>query len=71
MYVYVYTMDYYLAIKRMNNTIYSNMDGHRDYHIKSSKSEKDKYIILMFLICGICKKDMSEHIYKAEMDSQS
>ena len=57
--------------KKWNNAIYSNMDGHRDYGIKWSKSEKDKYIILILLMRGICKKGMSELIYKAEMDSQS
>ena len=32
---YIYTQDYYLAIKKeWNNAIYSNMDGPRDYHTK-------------------------------------
>ena len=30
---YIYTMVYYLAIKR-NNGIFSNMDGPRNYHAK-------------------------------------
>ena len=34
-----------------NNVICSNMDGPRDYHIKWSKPDKDKYMIL--LLCGI------------------
>ena len=38
-----------------NNAIWSNMDGPRDYHIKWSKSEKDKYHIISF-ISGIEKK---------------
>ena len=33
---------YITAIK--NNAIYSNMDGPRDYHIKSSKSERERQI---------------------------
>ena len=32
---YVYTMEYYSAIKKeLNNAISSNMDGPRDYYIK-------------------------------------
>ena len=31
---YVYTMEYYSAIKRRNNAICSNMDGTRDSHTK-------------------------------------
>ena len=37
--------------KEWNNTICSNLDGLRDCHTKWSKSEKDKYMIL--LIHGI------------------
>ena len=42
---YIYTMEYYSAIKEWNNAICSNMDGPGDYHTKWSKSEKDKYDI--------------------------
>ena len=38
--------------KEWNNDICSNMDGPRDYHIKWSKSEKDKYHMIS-LTCGI------------------
>ena len=31
--------------KEWNNAICSNMDGPRDYHTKSSKSDKGKYYI--------------------------
>ena len=31
---YIYTMGYYLVIKKNENAIYSNLDGPRDYHIK-------------------------------------
>ena len=37
--------------KERNDVICSNMDGPRDYHIKWSKSDKDK----ISLICGILK----------------
>ena len=45
------------------------MDGPRDYHTKGSKTEKDKYILL---ICGILKKnDTNELIYKTEIGPQT
>ena len=44
------------------------MDGPRDDHTKRSKSEKDKYHMLL-LIHRILKKDANELIYKAETDS--
>ena len=57
--------------KASNNAICSNMDGPRDYHTKSSKTEKDKYHMIS-LICGIKKKsDTNELIYKTETDSQT
>ena len=40
---YVYTMEHYSAIKRMNDGICIKVDGPRDYHTKGSKSEKGKY----------------------------
>ena len=51
------------------NAICSNMDGPRDYHIKWSQREKDKYRIIS-LICGKLKNDTNELIYKTEIDSQ-
>ena len=51
--VYTHTMEYYSAIKKeWNNAFCSNMDGPRDYHIKWSQTEKDKYPMIS-LICGI------------------
>ena len=45
---YIYTMDYYLTIKKeWNNTICSNMDGPRNYQNKWSKPEKDKYHMIL------------------------
>ena len=38
--------------KEGNNAICSNIDRPRDYHIKWSQSEKDKYHMIS-LICGI------------------
>ena len=45
-------MEYYSAIKSLNNAICSNMDGSRDYCTKWSKSDKDKYCMILF-ICGV------------------
>ena len=41
---YIYTMDYYSAIKKNNNAICSNMGGPRDYHSKWSKSDRERQI---------------------------
>ena len=39
---YVYTMEYYLAIKKeWNNAICSNMDGPRDCHTEWSKTARE------------------------------
>ena len=32
--IYIYIMEYYSAMRRMNNTICRNMDKPRDYHTK-------------------------------------
>ena len=51
--VYIYTMEYYSAIKKeWDNAICSNIDGLRDYHTKWSKPDKDEYHTIS-LICGI------------------
>ena len=39
-------------IKGLNNVIYSNMCGPRDYHTKRSQKEKDIYHVIS-LICGV------------------
>ena len=41
---YIYTMEYYSAIKGQNNAICSNTDGTRDSHTKWSKSERERQI---------------------------
>ena len=40
--------------KEGNNAICNNMDGPRGFHSKWSKSEKDKYHVIL-LICGLLK----------------
>ena len=54
--VYIYNRILLSHKKEWNNAICSNMDGSRDYHIKWSKSEKDKDNMILF-ICGILKND--------------
>ena len=42
-------MEYYSAIKKKwNNAICKNMDGPRDYHMKWSKSEKERQTSYMW-----------------------
>ena len=42
---YIYTKEYHSAIKKEeNNAVCSNMDGTRDSHTKSSRSEKERQI---------------------------
>ena len=48
---YIYTMEYYSATKRMNNDIFSNIDGPRGYHIKWNKTERERHDVIS-LICG-------------------
>ena len=46
------------------------MDEARDYHLKWSKSDKDKYHMIS-LICRVLKNDTNELTYKKEIDSQT
>jgi len=42
--VYIYVMEYYLAIKKNENAISSNMDTTRDCDTKWNKSERERQI---------------------------
>ena len=42
---YIYSVEYYSAIKRANNAIYSNMDATRDSYTKRNKSERQRQIL--------------------------
>ena len=42
--MYIYTMEYYSAIKKQNNTICSNIDATRDSRTKWTKSERERQI---------------------------
>ena len=65
---YIYTVEYYSAIKKWNNAIYSNMDGPRDYHTKWSQSKTS--IVWYRLYAESKKNDTNELIYKTEINSQ-
>ena len=68
---YIYTMEYYSAIKK--NELMPFAATWMDLEIvilsEVSQTKKDKYHIL--LICGILKNDTNELIYKTETDSQT
>ena len=43
-------------LERMKYAFWSNMDGPGDYHIKWSKSDRERKICMTLFICGILKK---------------
>ena len=55
--------------KEWNNVNGSNMDGHRDYHMK--RSQRKTNIIWYHLYVESEKNDTNELIYKTEIDSQT
>ena len=67
---YIYTMEYYSAIKEeWSNTICSNRDGSRNYHTEWNKSDRERQIHVILLICGADteKNGTDELIYNTEM----
>ena len=66
---YIYTVEYYSAIKKNERVPFAAtwMDLEM---IILSKSDRDKYYMIS-LICGISKDDTNELIYKSETDSQA
>ena len=52
--------------KEQNNAIRSNMDGLGYFHTKWSKSERERQMHKISLICGIIKNGTNELIYKQE-----
>ena len=69
--VYIYTMEYYSAIKKNEIMPFSAtwMDLEIIILSEVSQKEKDKYHMIS-LICGISKNDTDELIYKTEIDLQ-
>ena len=68
----MYTMEYDSGIKKeYNNTIYSNMDCHEDYHTMWSQTEKDKYCMISLTCRIFLKNDINELTYKRKRDSQT
>ena len=68
---YIYTMEYYSAIKRNEIVPFADMWMDLQIVIQSevSQKEKNKYRIIS-LICGIQKNGTDELIGKAEIESQ-
>ena len=69
---YIYTMEYYSAIKKNEIIPFAATGMDLEIIILSevSQTEKDKYHMIS-LICGIQKNDTNELIYKTETDSQT
>ena len=68
---YVYTMEYYSAIKRneIRSFVETWMDLETVIQSEVSQKEKNKYHILMH-ICGIQKNGTDEPVFKAEIETQ-
>ena len=66
---YIYTMEYYSAIKKNQLMPFAVTWIDLEMMILSeiSQTEKDKYHMIS-LICGIYKNDTNEFIYKTEID---
>ena len=59
----VYTMEYYLAIKKeWNLAICDNMDGPRDCHTEWNKSNRGKQIVYIFTYMWNLKNKTNEQI---------
>ena len=66
---YIYTMEYYSAIKKRNNAICRNMDGLGDYIQISDRERQISYYINLHAEAE--KNDMNDFVYKTETDSQT
>ena len=56
--------------KEWNNAIDSNTDGPRDYHMKWSKSQRERQVPYITYLWNL-KYNTNEPIYKTETDSQT
>ena len=68
---YIYTMEYYSAIKRneIGSFVETWIDLETIIQSEVSQKEKNKYHILMH-ICGIWKNGTDEPVCKAEIETQ-
>ena len=64
-------MEYYAAIKIMDDAICSNTDAARDYHMKWSESDRKRQISYDITYMWNLKYGTNELIYKTEADSQT
>ena len=70
--VYIYNGIILSCKKEWNNASCSNMDGHRDYHTKWSKLDRERQISYgIAYMWNLNKNDTNELIYKTETDSQT
>ena len=69
---YIYTMEYYSAIKRnaFQSVLMRWMNLEPIIQSEVSQKEKDKYSILMH-IYGIQKKGIEEYIFRAAVEKQT
>ena len=66
---YIYTTEYYSAIKKeQNNAICSNMDATNNFILSEIRKEKDKYHDTTYM--WSLKYSTDEPIYESEIDSQ-
>ena len=68
--IYIYNGILLSHKKEWNDAIYSNMDGHRDYHTKWSKLERERQIPYITYVWNL-KYDTNEHICETETYSQT
>ena len=67
---YMYTVEYYSAIKRTKYLL-SNTDTTRDYHTEWSKSEKEGQMPYNITYMSNLRYGTNEPINKTETDSQA
>ena len=67
---YIYLSEYYCHKKEWNNSIYSNMDGPRDYHTKWSKPDRERQLSYDITYKWNLKNGATDLIYKTKADSQ-
>ena len=68
---YIYTIEYYSAIKKWNNATLSNMDRPRDCHSEWNKSDRGEILHGIPYTWNLKRNDSNELIYKTETDSES